>query len=124
MKITNSEAFSVLGGLNSITGKSAVIPVEAAYNLVKARHAIEQAVRPYVELRDQLIMKHSDGKGTLSMMDPHWAEFVSDHEKIANETIDVDVKKVKVADLGNLSLSLENMERLMPLIEPEQEDKQ
>ena len=123
MKLTNSEAFSILEGLKSIAGKATEIPVEAAYSLVRTRHAIEQAVRPYVELRDQLIMKYSDGTGTLSMVDPHWPDFVSDNEKIASETIEVDVKKVKVADLGNLSLSLENMERLMPLVEPEQEDK-
>lgn len=123
MKLTNSEAFSILEGLKGIAGKATEIPVEAAYGLVKTRHAIEQAVRPYVELRDQLIMKYSDGTGTLSMSDPRWAEFISDHDKIANETINVDFKKVKVADLGSLSLSLENMERLMPLIEPEQEDK-
>lgn len=123
MKFTNSEAFSILEGLKGIAGKATEMPVEAAYNLVRARHAIEQAVQPYIELRDQLIMKYSDGTGTLSMADPHWADFVSDHDKIASETIDIDVRKMKVADLGNLSLSLENMERLMPLIEPEQEDK-
>lgn len=124
MKITNSELFSILEGLKSVAAKSADMPVGTAYSLVKTRHAIEQAVQPYAELRDQLILKYSDGKGSLSMADPHWPDFVSDHEKIAKEQIDVELEKVKVADLGNLSLSLENMERLMPLIEPEQEDKQ
>lgn len=113
----NIEAFKAFEGLCRLSQSDVSFPAFIGYKIIQNRIAIANAVKPYVEIRNEMIKKHSGGKNEIDRNSPEYTAFENDMKPIDSEDIDVEIKKIKLDDIAKISLSMAEIDALAFMIE-------
>ena len=118
MKFTNLDLVGLYNTL--IEQKKASFPAKVSFIISQNEKKIWDILQDYLEAKNQAIEKYckpiegEEGKFQLPPQDsPYWKE-TSDLDNTENE---IELRKFSIQDLGDMELSLELMNVLLPMIE-------
>lgn len=113
----NTEILSIVSTLNRLDYSKTNMPVKVGYTILKNRQKMRQVIEPFEEMRNSIFKKYSNGKEALTPQDEGYTECLNEMESISNEEQELDLKKIKLADLEGVELPAEMISALMCMIE-------
>lgn len=118
MKFKNSELVEISNNINKMDATT-VLPVKAAYAIVRNKHALQNALEAYWETRNGIISKYSNGGTSLNAKDnpEGFNKAVADISELDKEECDVDIRMVKADDLGTGEVPLNLIDAIGFMIE-------
>ena len=104
--------------LSALVQSDKALPATAAYGIVRALNTMQDALSPFVMVRDQLIRRYSSGGTTLNREDNPEAfdACIKELDEIGNKHIQVEVPNIKLDDLRDAKFTISEMEALSLLI--------
>jgi hypothetical protein len=127
MKIANRKLVENIGLVRQVAQKQ--LPVKASYTLSQNIDHIESNLKPYERERQKLLEKYAekDGYGKLLTCpdgisikfrdDAAEAGWKKDIEELLSIEVDVDIRRIKLSDLGNANFSAAEMAAIDYMIE-------
>ncbi len=127
MKITNRKLVENIGLVRQVAQKQ--LPVKASYTLSRNIDHIESNLKPYEQERQKLLDKYAekDGHGKLLTCpdgisikfkdDAAEAGWKKDIEELLGIEADVDIRKIKLGDLGSANFSAAELTAIDYMIE-------
>ena len=110
MKMTNIEAENRLKKLQELVNNKNELPAVVGFKIYQNIQALQNAVHPYLQARDDVVMKYAkDGKTSISETDDPetFRRCVIDIAALENEIIDVDIKTFKFNLIEKFSFPLD-----------------
>ena len=123
MKLTNNQIFKLYESLN-IFKENKQIPIKVGFALLQNIKTIEPIYQSVITLRDNLAIENGDvnDQGIVSIY-PDKIEYVNQElSKLGLEETEVNLRMIKLKDIENLNMSLEDLIGLEIIIEEELED--
>ena len=110
----NGELEEILVKLGKATQEKTPLPPRISYYIIKNKLAIEQALEAFHKTRDEIILEHSGGTGTVNeKTDPEAFAIVCNAvSAVARETVEIDISTVKLSELGDKELPLDLIDAL------------
>ena len=104
--------------LNALVQSDKALPAAAAYGIVRALNTMQDALSPFVMVRDQLIRRYSGGGTALNREDDPEAfdACIKELDEIGNKHVQVEVPNIKLDDLRDAKFTIAEMEALSLLI--------
>ena len=104
--------------LNALVQSDKALPAAAAYGIVRALNTMQDALSPFVMVRDQLIRRYSGGGTALNREDDQDAfdACIKELDEIGNKHVQVEVPNIKLDDLRDAKFTISEMEALSLLI--------
>lgn len=117
LKVKNGELADYVARLDEVMKDKIPLPVKVSYKIVKNKLAIEDAMKAFRVMHDQIINDHSDGEGKVSKDDPEFDEVVKEIAVINNEETEVTLDGISVSELGRKELPLDLISALGFMLE-------
>ena len=104
--------------LSALVQSDKALPASAAYGIVRALNTMQDALSPFVMVRDQLVRRYSGGGTALNREDDHDAfdACIKELDEIGNKHVQVEVPNIKLDDLRDAKFTISEMEALSLLI--------
>ena len=104
--------------LSELVQSDKALPAAAAYGIVRALNTMQDALSPFVMVRDQLIRRYSGGGTALNREDDTDAfdACIKELDEIGNKHVQVEVPNIKLDDLRDAKFTIAEMEALSLLI--------
>lgn len=98
MKMTNYAAEQHLMQMTDLRNETGNLPVMAGYRILQNIHSLETALKPYIDMRDETVRKHSGGKEELrSEEDPEaFRAAMAEIDSIGNLEVDVEINPLSI----------------------------
>ena len=113
----NFEAEQILIALKGLSESNTEMSVLTAYTIIQDRVMLENQLKPYLEMKDKIILKYSKD-GTVTEKTPGFNECLKEISVIGNKEIEVpDLKKIKPTELKSAKLPVNLVGALFPLFE-------
>lgn len=101
MKLTVKDLYDLTEGLNKLLDKE--LPTSVAFSIQRNFKKIGEEVKASDEVRKKIVEKYKekDNKdGTIQIKKDKINVFQKDNDELMKQEVDVDVKKLKLSDLG------------------------
>ena len=104
--------------LSALVQSDKALPASAAYGIVRALNTMQDALSPFVMVRDQLIRRYSGGGTALNREDDpdSFDACIKELDEIGNKRVQVEVPNIKLDDLRDAKFTISEMEALSLLI--------
>ena len=104
--------------LSALVQSDKALPASAAYGIVRALNTMQDALSPFVMVRDQLIRRYSGGGTALNREDDpdSFDACIKELDEIGNKHVQVEVPNIKLDDLRDAKFTISEMEALSLLI--------
>ena len=104
--------------LSELVQSDKALPASAAYGIVRALNTMQDALSPFVMVRDQLVRRYSGGGTALNREDDPDAfdACIKELDEIGNKHVQVEVPNIKLDDLRDAKFTIAEMEALSLLI--------
>ena len=104
--------------LSALVQSDKALPAVAAYGIVRALNTMQDALSPFVMVRDQLVRRYSGGGTALNREDDPDAfdACIKELDEIGNKHVQVEVPNIKLDDLRDAKFTISEMEALSLLI--------
>lgn len=112
----SSKAAAFIGEVAKVEGTSNIFPVKVGFKIIKNRISLERDAQPYIEMRDKIISKYSNGKGILREQDENYDICKKEIAEI-DEEISPKIEKIKLSEIENLNLPIDILSSLSFMIE-------
>jgi hypothetical protein len=113
----NFEAEQILIALKGLSESSAELSVLTAYTIIQDRVMLENRLKPYLEMKDKIIMRYSKD-GTVTEKTPGFNDCLKEISAIGNEEIEAPAfKKIKPIELKAAKLPVNLVGALFPIFE-------
>lgn len=122
MKLTNLEIYNIADALGSAFKDCATyIPVKANFYLQKNIKAFTDAAQEIEKVRMEIAKRfgESEGNGSYSVPKENLPAANAELEKLFSIEQDINIKKFKLEDLGDINLTPAQMQALFIMIEEE-----
>lgn len=99
----NGELEEAYAKLNEALKSDVSLPAKANYKIIKNSIAMRNALEPYNSARQDIVNKHSNGKGTISEKE-NPAEFDVVYKaisEIASESVTFEITEMNIGELGD-----------------------
>lgn len=110
LKIKLGEVKGIYEGLEELAKEK--LPIKTSFKVSRAILKLQPDYLPFEESRVKIINKHAakDEKGQLKVENglivfEHPAEFTKDYNELASTDIEIDIKPLKLDELGNITLA-------------------
>lgn len=113
----NFELFNIVQALNQFEMSKTALPVKVGYTILQNRQKMRQVIEPFVDARNEIIKKYSDGTMEVKPSDKGYAQCLKEMDELGQEEQAVELKKIKLSDIENIELSAEMISALMCMIE-------
>ena len=123
MILTNNQIFKLYESLN-ILKENKQLPIKVGFALLQNIKTIEPIYQSVITLRDNLAIENGDvnEQGRVSIH-PDKIEYVNQElSKLGLEETEVNLRMIKLKDIENINMSLEDLIGLEIIIEEELED--
>lgn len=121
MKIAT--AVRIYSAIKEVESSGQKIPILTCYKMLRNKKILAESLAPFFEAKDRLILELSGGTGRIEKTDPAIEEYVKQIDALASEEIDFTPDKAKIADFGEINLTLQQLDWLKPMIDDEKEGK-
>ena len=113
----NFEAEQILIALKGLSESNTEMSVLTAYTIIQDRVMLENQLKPYLEMKDKIIMRYSKD-GTVTEKTPGFNDCLKEISAIGNKEIEEpDFKKIKPTELKAARLPVNLVGALFPLLE-------
>ena len=113
----NFEAEQILIALKGLSESNTEMSVLTAYTIIQNRVMLEDKLRPYLEMKDRIIMKYSKD-GTVTEKTPGFKDCLNEISAIGNKEIEApDFKRIRPTELKAARLPVNLVGALFPLFE-------
>lgn len=112
-----TQAFNLLTQLQEVQGTDSTFPVNVGFKIIQNRNTLQDALKSFDEMRNGIIKKYADKDGNVSSSNEHYNDCVKEINEIGIQECDVEFKKFKLSDLGDISLPMKTLSALTPMIE-------
>ena len=104
--------------LSELVQSDKALPASAAYGIVRALNTMQDALSPFVMVRDQLVRRYSGGGTALNREDDpdSFDACIKELDEIGNKRVQVEVPNIKLDDLRDAKFTISEMEALSLLI--------
>ena len=104
--------------LSALVQSDKALPATAAYGIARALNTMQDALSPFVMVRDQLVRRYSGGGTALNREDDPDAfdACIKELDEIGNKHVQVEVPNIKLDDLRDAKFTISEMEALSLLI--------
>ena len=104
--------------LSALVQSDKALPASAAYGIVRALNTMQDALSPFVMVRDQLLRRYSGGGTALNREDDpdSFDACIKELDEIGNKHVQVEVPNIKLDDLRDAKFTISEMEALSLLI--------
>ena len=104
--------------LSELVQSDKALPASAAYGIVRALNTMQDALSPFVMVRDQLIRRYSGGGTALNREDDpdSFGACIKELDGIGNKRVGFEVPNIKLDDLRDAKFTISEMEALSLLI--------
>lgn len=117
--MNNFKALSLYDVLNRIyTDNTDKINVKVGYKMIQNKNELEHKTKSFVEMRENIIKKYAVD-GVIEPTNEHYNDAINEISEIGNEECNIDLKKIKLDDVGDIELTLADMDALSPMIDDE-----
>lgn len=101
--------------------KDSKVPVTTGFAIVRNIKALAPEYESIMEMRNSIIRSYGEdlGNGQISVPDDKLAAANAELNKVLDTEVEVNLTKLKLSQLENLELSIEDIEKLYPIIEEE-----
>ena len=125
MKISNEKILNSIPVLNKISNMD--LPIKTCFTISKNINKINEIVKVYNTYRDKLIDKHCEKKdgepviegNSIKLKQEEVEDFNSELKELLDIENELDITKIKIDDLNNISLSVLEFNSIRYLIEEE-----
>lgn len=117
LKVKNGELENYISKLNEAMKDKILLPVKVSYKIVKNKLAIEDAMRAFRIMHDQIIENHSNGTGQVRPDDPEFEQVVKELTIIKNEDTEIALDGIAISDFGKKELPLDLISALGFMLE-------
>lgn len=110
MKLINNQIFKLYESLN-VFKENKTIPIKVGFALLQNIKTIEPIYQSIITLRDQLAIDNGevDDQGRVTIHSDK-IEYVNEElSKLGNEETEVNLRMIKLEDIENLNMSLEDL---------------
>lgn len=107
LKIKNGELSKYIARLDEVMKDKIQLPVKVSYRIVKNKLAIEDAMKAFRIMHDQIINDHSNGEGQIDKDDPEFDEVIKEISIISNEEVEVALDGIPISDFGKKEMPLD-----------------
>jgi len=121
MKLKIREILEARPVLEKITNFS--LPVKTSYNIMRNMRKIEQEIKPFEQSRLQLVRKYGkpDETGKITVTEDNMQKFYEDMASLLEEDVDIDIRTIKIDQLGEVKLTPNEIQFIDFLLEKEPE---
>ena len=113
----NFEAEQILIALKGLSESNTEMSVLTAYTIIQDRVMLEDKLRPYLEMKDRIIMKYSKD-GTVTEKTPGFEDCLKEISVIGSKEIEApDLKKIKPTELKSAKMPVNLVGALFPIFE-------
>lgn len=112
-----TQAFNLLTQLQEVQGTDSTFPVNVGFKIIQNRNTLQDALKSFDEMRNGIIKKYADKYGNVSPSNEHYNDCVKELNEIGIQECEVELKKFKLSDLGDISLPMKTLSALTPMIE-------
>ena len=113
----NFELFNIVQSLNRFELSKTALPVKVGYTILQNRQKMRQVIEPFVEARNEIIKKYSNGTMEVNQQDAGYAECLKEIDALGSEECEIEFKKIKLSDIECIELSTDMISALMCMIE-------
>lgn len=119
MKLKAKDIYVLYETLNKLKDKK--LPVTTGFNIVRNIKALAPEYESIIEMRDSIVRSYGEdnGSGQVSIPQEKIAEANAELNKILEVDVEVSITPIKLSQLESLTLSIEDLENLYPIIEEE-----
>lgn len=117
LKIKNGELADLASRLEETMKDKVQLPVRVSYKIVKNKLAIEEAIKAFRIVHDQIINNHTNGEGKILPDDPEFEEVVKEIAIIKSEDAEVELDGISIAEFGKKELPLDLISALGFMLE-------
>lgn len=121
MKLSNNQIFKLYEGLN-ILKSNKELPIKVSFALLQNIKTIEPIYQSVITLRDNLAIENGnvDDDGMVTIH-PDKIEFVNKElQSLGNEETEVNLRMIKLSDIENINMSIEDLASLEIIISEDQ----
>lgn len=120
INMNNFKALSLYDVLNRIyTDNTDKINVKVGYKMIQNKNELEHKTKSFVEMRENIIKKYAVD-GVIEPTNEHYNDAINEISEIGNEECDINLKKIKLDDIGDVELTLADMDALSPMIDDDE----
>ena len=113
----NYEAEQILIALKGLSESSTELSVLTAYTIIQDRVMLEDQLKPYLEMKDKIILKYSKD-GTVTEKTPGFKDCLKEISTIGSKEIEAPAfKKIKPIELKAAKLPVNLVGALFPIFE-------
>ena len=117
LKIKNGELAEYVSRLDEVMKDKIQLPVKVSYKIVKNKLAIEEAMKAFRIMHDQIINDHSNGEGQIAKDNPEFNEVVKEIAVINNEETEVNLDAISISEFGRKDVPLDLISALGFMLE-------
>lgn len=123
MILTNNQIFKLYESLNIIK-ENKQLPIKVGFALLQNIKTIEPIYQSVITLRDNLAIENGDidDKGKVTIYSDKIEYVNQELMKLGLEETEVNLRMIKLKDIENINMSLEDLIGLEIIIEEESED--
>lgn len=118
--LTNQEITTVYESIQSLrqVGTQA-LPVKIGFTIVKDANLIEPIYKAAISMRDEIALRYgtNDGTGTVNISPEHLETVTKELQDLSECTTEVDLTLIPLAAISDLSLPLDLIYGLYPIID-------
>ncbi len=113
----NYELLKMYEAIDEAVSKcSAVLPVAVAYKIVKNKHKLKDAAQSYIDLRDALITKWSEGNDHITPDMRGFVPFQKECRELDNLDTEIMFEPIALSEIESANLPLNVIDCIFPMI--------
>lgn len=121
--MTNSEAYNFYSALQELQKNKNSFPAKIAYAIIRNSHLLEDIVKSMNAARDEMVRTYCeplpDDSGRYKVKEEYLEKFQKEFNDLYAVENEVSLQKISLSDLDGISLSLDDMNALYPMISEE-----
>lgn len=117
MKIINNQIFSLYDGIMKFKTKE--LPIKVGFNILRNIQTIEPIYNSIIELKDNILVKYGEVQENGRVNIPNDKMEIVNKElyELGNIENDIELKIIKLSDIEDINLTVEDLEKLQIIIE-------
>ena len=113
------ELFSMNQSLQKLSTVEKDIPIRTGLKIVKNIQSIQSLLAPVDKMRNEIIMKYSNGANEIKQSDENYAKCASKINELMEEETEIGLEKISLSDLDGISLPISVISAIYPMIDDE-----
>jgi len=93
------------------------IPIRTGLKIVKNIQSIQSLLAPVGKMRNEIIMKYSNGADEIKQTDANYSACSEKINELMNEDVKIQLEMIKLSELNDFSLPINMITALMPMID-------